>query len=109
VLPWCALAFFANHAERPKPLAISAPQPMSQVNRILPNADLATRAPLVGHVPRWATPANLVAGSVDPAAQLRLSILLRRSFAAQPLRSYSSISKPLVRRITASREPPENR
>jgi len=61
----------------------SAPQPVSQVNRILPNADLATRAPLVGHVPRWATPANLVAGSVDPAAQLRLSILLRRSSAAQ--------------------------
>jgi subtilase family serine protease len=49
----------------------------------LPNADLATRAPLVGHVPRWATPANRVAGSVDPTAQLRLTILLRRSSAAQ--------------------------
>jgi len=60
-----------------------APQPVSQVNRILPNADLATRAPLVGHMPRWATPANLVAGSVDSTAELRLTILLRRSAAAQ--------------------------
>jgi subtilase family serine protease len=58
-------------------------QPVSQVNRIPANADLATGVPLVGHVPRWATPANLVATRVDPAAQLRLTILLRRSSEAQ--------------------------
>jgi pseudomonalisin len=58
-------------------------QPVSQANRISLNADLASRVPLAGHVPRWATPANLVAGGVDPATPLRLSILLRRSSAAQ--------------------------
>jgi subtilase family serine protease len=58
-------------------------RPVSQVNRISPNADVSTRAPLVGHVPRWATTPNLVAASVDPAAELRLTILLRRSSAAQ--------------------------
>src|ERR1700677_4260077 len=61
----------------------NALQPVHQFNRISPNADLATRAPLVGHVPRWATSANLLATRVDPTTQLRLAILLRRSSEAQ--------------------------
>jgi hypothetical protein len=56
---------------------------VSQVNRIAANTELATRVALTGHVPRWATPANLVAKRVDPTAQLRLTILLRRSSEAQ--------------------------
>jgi subtilase family serine protease len=67
----------AQSLSPPNPL-----QPVSQANRISLNADLASRVPLTGHVPRWATPANLVAGGVDPATPLRLSILLRRSSAA---------------------------
>ena len=61
----------------------NALQPVHQFNRISPNADLATRAPLVGHVPRWANSANLLATRVEPAAQVRLVILLRRSSEAQ--------------------------
>jgi subtilase family serine protease len=61
----------------------NALQTVHQFNRISPNADLATRALLVGHVPRWATPANLLATRVDPTTQLRLAILLRRSSEAQ--------------------------
>jgi pseudomonalisin len=84
---WCclgALSLFLPIMLRGQNLSPpSGPRPVSQVNRILPNANLATREPLVGHVPRWATPRNIVAGSVDPSAQLRLTILLRRSSVAQ--------------------------
>ncbi len=65
------------------PLQQGTLRPVPQVNRISPDADLALRSPLAGHVPTWATPANLVSGSVDSTAPLRLTILLRRTTTAQ--------------------------
>lgn len=44
---------------------------------------MAKLAPLAGHLPRWATSANLVERSVEPATPLQLTVLLRRSAAAQ--------------------------